>query len=185
MSNDDLNCARELLMQPTEKALLMQLANISKPGKPVFVTIATLVQWSSYSHATVLRALKGLEKRGLVVRWRGVRGRATGYLLKLPDYEEAHRARLARQKGWDHGESMTMRDEGARRGANGLTVNQQGNPTEPKNGSQRSSLPDSPVCITGSSPLSNANPSGTGPQPVGEAIATILSRLRPGGHDDP
>lgn len=130
MSNSDLNCARELFLPPIEKALLMQLANISKPDKPAFVTIETLVQWSSYSHATVLRALNGLEERGLIFRRRGARGRATGYILKLPDYEKSHRARLARQKGWDHGEPITTDKADALRDAHRLTAIQQDSPTE-------------------------------------------------------
>jgi DNA-binding MarR family transcriptional regulator len=172
VSNQDLNCARELLLQPTEKALLMQLANISKPGKPVFVTIETLVQWSSYSHATVLRALNGLEKLGLIVRRRGARGRATGYTLTLPDYEKSRQARLARQKGWDHSEPMTMGGGGAQRDTNRLAVNQQGFPTETKKGSHGSSLPDSPVFITGSSP--------SDPATTRERLNTILGALQVG-----
>lgn len=185
MSNDDLNRARELLLKPIEKGVLMQLANISKPDRHVFVTIETLVQWSSLSHASVLRALNGLERLGLIVRWRGARGRATGYILKLPDDKESRRARLARQKGKDHGEPIALGGDDAQRDTDRLTVNQQGSPTDPKNGSQRSSLPLSPVFITGSSPESTRTPATPrGQVSVSDRLDELLAQLRAESTDD-
>jgi hypothetical protein len=170
VSFDDLNCARELDLPMPEKCVLLTLANISKKvSHRATVSISTLVQWSSCSHTTVLRALKALEKKQLIIRHRSARRRATTYELRLPDYPTARHARQIRQSGWAPSEPTRNGKVGSLRTNGGAVVNQRLDRRDTSDGPPRTSLRSSPVTITGSSPA--------GPRPAKEGLDSLVEKL--------
>ena len=171
MSFDDLNCARELDLPMPEKCVLLTLANISKKvSHRATVSISTLVQWSSCSHSTVLRALRGLERKQLITRHQSPRRRATTYELHLPDYVTARRARQIRQFG-SAPDEPTRNGKVGSLGANGsVAVNQSLDQHDTNVGSPQTPLRSSPVTNTGSSPA--------GPKPAKEGLGRLMEKLQ-------
>ena len=179
----DLNCARELKLTPPEKAVLMQLANITNRAHHARVSISTLVEWTSFSHTTVLRALDRLEARKLIVRHRSLRRRATTYELCLPEYEGAKRARLKRQKGFDFEDEYHREHVGSQRTNRSNGANQAQSHSDNNVGSGRTPFRKSPVYITGASPRpaeqDKAHHDNRGYAPTSDRLGELLAELEP------
>jgi DNA-binding MarR family transcriptional regulator len=184
----DLNCARELKLTPPEKSVLMQLANITNRAHQARVSISTLVEWTSFSHTTVLRALDRLEARRLIVRNRSPRRRATTYELCLPEYEGARRARLKRQRGFDFEDERDRGRVGSQRTNSGNGANQAQSHAGNGVGSGRTTFRKSPVYITGASPTptqdDKAQQNHRGYVPTSDRLGELLADLEPEPSDE-
>lgn len=180
MTFRDLNCARELELTPKEKAVLMQLANITSPTGRARATISILVEWTSFSRPSVVRALDQLEERGLIVRHRPGRRRSSFYDLRLPDYESAKAARIERQRG--------RAPKDSQRTKRSVTVTPQKSHSDTTDESGRATIRNLPVNITGSSPAptqQDKTPRNHGGfMPTNDRLDQILTNLRPDSTND-
>jgi hypothetical protein len=158
----------------------MQLANITSPTGRARATISLLVEWTSFSRPSVVRALDQLEERGLIVRHRPGHRRSSYYDLHLPDYETAKSARKERQRG--------RAPKDSQRTKRSVTVTPQKSHRDISDESGRATIRNLPVNITGLSPeptRQDKTPRTHGGfVPTSDRLDNILNGLQPDSTDD-
>ena len=89
MSNSVTDKCRPLAMPPTQKAVLMAMADYANDAGECWPSIPTICEWTCFSERAVHRAIKWLEGVGLVTADRS-NGRHTRYAISPDAYQPPH-----------------------------------------------------------------------------------------------